>query len=161
MSLPSNNPSNDKHNQGEPIIDTVPTIPNDIQPALLIRLARQWTPSHEEIETGYVRSGYGWREGISSLELRDSVRAWWRLSPATLKRRRITHVVAVAHGQTRALYRIEALTKPRPRDGRYAFECTEVTSGELYEQWIGRSGKTVPITPGSRNSVNYWPREQR
>lgn len=158
MSLPASNPSNNKHNHGGITIDT---IPNDIQPALLIRLARQWTPCREEIDTGYVRSGYGWCEGISSLELRDSVRAWWRLSPATLKRRRITHVVAVAHGQTRALNRIEGLTKPRPRDGRYAFECTVVTSGELYEQWIGSNGKTVPFAPGSRNSVNYWPGEQR
>jgi len=129
--------------------------------ALRRMLAGVWTPSREEIETGYVRSGYGWREGMSSLELRDSVRAWWRMSPATLKRRGITHVVAVAQGQTRALYRIGPLIGPRPRDGRYAFECTEVTSGDLFEQWIGASGKTVPSTPGSQNPVNYWPQEQR
>lgn len=53
---------------------------------------------------------------------------------------------AIAHGQTLALYRIEALIGPRPRDGRYAFEYTEVASGDLYERWIGWSGKTASVT---------------
>ena len=158
MSAHHNKPSTNTSHTGETTIDTVPS---DAHPVLLIRLKPKWKPSREEIEDGYVRAGFGWREGISSLELRDSVRSWWKFSPATLKRRHVTHVVAVADGQTRALYKIGALIGPRKRDGRYAFECTEVTEGALFEKWVGAGGKSVPIKKGAQNPVNYWPQEPR
>ena len=157
MSAHHNKPSTNTSHTGETTIDTVPS---DAHPVLLIRLKPKWKPSREEIEDGYVRAGFGWREGISSLELRDSVRSWWRLSAATLKRRDIRHIVAVADGQTRAIYRIERIVGPRKRDDRYAFEVEEVESGELFDLWVGANGKPNPFTPGSRNPVFYLPREQ-
>jgi hypothetical protein len=132
-------------------------IPYDASPVMIIRLAPVWVPQHEELESGYIRSGHGWREGMTDIELCDSARAWWRFRPETLDDLGITHVVVVAAGLTRALYRIGALIGPRPSDGRYAFECTEETRGELFDAYVGATGKSVPYAKGAANPIRYWP----
>lgn len=132
-------------------------LPNDTPPLLLIRLSPTWHKQVEEIEPGYLRAGHGWREGMTKVELRDSVRAWWRLDLARLERDDIDHVVPVVGGVTRALYRITSIIGPRERDGRIAFELSEVTTGSLNEKVIGTIGKTVEYRQGSANPIRYWP----
>jgi hypothetical protein len=132
-------------------------IPRDGSPVMIIRLTPTWTTQHEELESGYIRSGHGWREGMTDTELCDSVRAWWRFRPESLDERGITHVVVVVAGLTRALYRIGALIGPRLSDGRYAFECDRVTAGELYDAYVGPAGKSVPYAKGAANPIGYWP----
>lgn len=129
-------------------------LPTNTAPLLLIRLATTWRKQVEEIEPGYMRAGSGWREGMTSLELRDSVRAWWKLDASRLERDDIDHVVAVVGGVTRALYRIDSVIGPRPRDGRIAFHLTEVKRGSLNEQVVG---VTVDFARGAANPIRYWP----
>lgn len=56
-------------------------------PVLMIRLANRWTVERQELEPGVFREGNGWKPRITSAELYDSVRAWWKVSPVSSTRR--------------------------------------------------------------------------
>ena len=57
-----------------------PLLGDDVPPALMVRLS-SWQSGRLEIEPGYFQSGHGWRSGMSQIELADSTRAWWKISP--------------------------------------------------------------------------------
>ena len=133
----------------------------NIEPILIIRLGSKWKNEQEEIESGYLRSGKGWDPKISDLDLADSVRAWWKVSPQKLEEWGIEHVVAFAAGQTRALYKIGNVLGPRPRDGRCAFQLDRIEEGELFDKAIGDEGMTVSFRLGAANPIKYWPPKQR
>jgi len=133
----------------EPLAEDVP------EPALLIRLRIRWIPKIEEIEPDCFRTGAGWHPRISRTELYDAVRGCWKVSPKSVQRRGVGHVVAVAGGVTRSLYKIEQWVGPR-HDGRWAFTGREIQSGPLHEAYIGTLGKRVPFTDHSQNPLHYW-----
>ena len=132
-------------------------ISKNIEPILIIRLGKKWKASEEEIETGYFRQSKGWHPHLTDTELADAVRAWWKVSRVELERRGIEHVAAYADGRTRALYRIESVLGPRPKDKRIAFQVTRVEEGPLFEAVIGDEGLAVPFGRGSANPIKYWP----
>ena len=125
-------------------------------PLMLVRLSRQWRPLVEEVEAGYFRKGGGWYEGIDSETLRDSVRAWWRFKPATVDERGIEHVAAVLAGRTLAVYKLNGLIGPRA-DGRWAMWIEEITSGPLFDEIVGTTGRLIYFRHGSASPIRYWP----
>jgi len=128
--------------------------------AVLIRLGDRWVESRETMEPKYFREGYGWKEGIERTELYDAVRGWWHISPASAKRRKVSHAVAVYGGVTLAVYRIDKWIGPKIRTGekaRYAFQGEQLTSGPVFDFYVGRFGKRVPFKKHSQNSIYYWP----
>lgn len=129
-------------------------LPENTPPLLLIRLSPTWQKEIEEIEPGYYRAGHGWREGMTSTELRDSTRAWWKLDLHRLERSNVDHVVTVVGGIARALYQIETIIGPRPIDGRVAFELSEVEGDPLSETVVGA---TIEFARGAANPIRYWP----
>jgi len=134
----------------EPLTRNVPA------PALLVRLTTHWIPKIEEVEPGYSRTGAGWHSRISPTELYDAVRGWWKVSPRSIERHHVRHVVAVAGGVTRSLYEVEQWIGPRQND-RWAFTGHEVLAGQLHDAYIGKLGKRVPFTQHSQNPLHYWP----
>jgi hypothetical protein len=134
----------------EPLNSDVPC------PALLIRLKTHWIPKAEEVEPGYLRSGAGWHARISDKKLYDAVRGWWKVSPASVDRHHVRHVVAVAGGVTRSVYELEQWIGPRG-DGRWAFIGQQLHSGPTHDAYIGKLGKRVPFTDHSQNPLRYWP----
>jgi hypothetical protein len=126
-------------------------------PVLMIRLTPKWKPLKEEIEKGYQRAGAGSYPGMTRTELYDAVRAWWKLSPESVERRQVRHVVAVIAGITRAIYEIGDWIGPRELDGRWGFRGKALSEGELWEAYVGPLGKRVPFTTHSQNPLVYWP----
>ena len=122
-------------------------------PVLLLRLG-SWQVERAEIEPGTFRQGHGYRDGMSSRELLDSTRAWWRIDPNRLEREGINHAVAVHQGVTRAVVRIGDLFQRS--DGRWAFSATPLTGGQVFDEWVGPCGRSVDFAHGNQNPVAYW-----
>lgn len=148
------------------------------QPLLLITLGG-WTdlPGGEGIAGGRTRYGAGFRpEWLASsrrveayAEIGDSVSAWWSLSPGSVERRGITHVVAVHRGVTRALFEIVPGSWEVKGSGRVdrrgrpirksAFSVKPIADGSTFDQVVGPNGHRVPgRARGAQNSIAYWPR---
>lgn len=129
----------------------------DAPPALLVRL-RYWQDEKVEIEPGYYRSGYGYRDGMTDVEMGDSVRAWWRISPGSVKARRADYAVAVHEGITRGLFKIGDNWFQR-NDGRWAFDVEQVTGGEVFDSWVGPLGRSVRdhFSKYSQTPIRYYP----
>ena len=127
-------------------------------PVLLIRLAdRLIRLEHgEAMEPGCVRHVAGWDPLMDSATLYDATRGWWRVSPASFRRRGVSHVVAVAQGVTRAIYEVAAWVGPRD-DGRFAFKGAVLSAGPIFDAYVGPLGKRVPFASHARNTVHYWP----
>jgi hypothetical protein len=124
--------------------------------ALLIRLTNRWTTKHEELEPGTFRAGTGWYPRITSVELYDATRGWWKVSQRTISRRNVSHAVAVVDGITRAVYRTDQWIGPRP-DGRFAFNGEQLTSGTVFDSYVGPIGRRAPFAAHSQNPLIYWP----
>jgi uncharacterized protein len=131
-----------------------PPVADDAPPVVLIRVGR-WREMVEEMEPGLSRRGNGYRPGISSQELIDSARGWWKISPASVRRRGIRHAVAVFDGVTRAIMEIGAWTQRD--DGRWAFTATPIRDGPVFSAWVGPLGKRVTFVAAARNPITYWP----
>ena len=125
-------------------------------PAVLIRLSPFWTEEQENIEQTYLRAGKGWHPEISNIEFMDSLRAWWRLSPTTVRSRNIQYLVAVVGDRTIGLMKIETIIGPR-LDGRFAFSGYLIQEGPIWETFVGSIGKRVIYSQGSANPIRYWP----
>ncbi len=121
---------------------------------LIIRL-RPWVDFSYEIEPGNYRSGYGYRDSMSLIELVDSMRAWWRINPARVEWEGIEHAVAVHQGITRAVVEIGDWM-PGP-NGRWGFTATPITDGPVYDKWVGPSGRRIHFQKGNQSPVLYWP----
>jgi hypothetical protein len=132
-----------------------PELTSDVPPAVLVRLSR-WRNAPEEIEPGHFRAGNGWRPDMTSTELADSVRAWWKINVRSVERRRIKHAVAVVQGVTRGVFEIGTWLTPRA-DGRRAFAATPIVEGPLFDAYVGQIGKRVTAAKGSQNPITYWP----
>lgn len=132
------------------------TMSRALGPAIIVRLTPKWRYHREEIEHGYFRAGSGWYDGITDMELMDSVRAWWRISPKSIEQRGIEYVVAYAAGSTRAVYRLDSVIGPRHHDGRCAFTLTMIESGPIFDLAVGLDGKRIEFAPGSANPIQYW-----
>ena len=122
-------------------------------PVLLLRLG-SWQVERAELEPGTFREGHGYRDAMSSRELVDSTRAWWKMNPDRLVRGGIDHAVAVHQGLTRAVVKIGDLFQRT--DGRWAFSATLLTSGNVFDEWVGPSGRSVDFAHGNQNPIAYW-----
>ena len=129
----------------------------DAPPALLVRL-RYWQDEKLQIESGYFRSGYGYRDGMTVTEMGDSTRAWWRISPGSVKARRAEYAVAVHEGITRGVFKIGERWIQRD-DGRWAFDVEPIANGEIFDCWVGPLGHSVRdhFLKGSQNPIRYYP----
>ena len=124
-------------------------------PAVIFRLT-DWQIKAEDIEPGYSRSGYGYRENMSSVELMDSVRAWWLIKPEVLAAKSIEHVVASFRTETKAVYRIDEIFG-REEDERCAFKLTQIKSGRAYDDYFLYQGLKVEAKKGDQSEFIYWP----
>jgi len=131
-------------------------VSSDASPALLVRL-REWRDNDvdRKIESGVYRSGIGYKEGITPSELMDSTRAWWRVDPKKIQKKRIHYAVAVYQGVTRGIMQIGDWTQRE--DKRRAFTATHIPSGPIFEEWVGSLGKRVAFPLGVQNPIIYWP----
>ena len=121
-------------------------------PVVLVRL-KTWQIEREEIEPGTFRAGHVYRDGMSSSELVDSTRAWWRIDRERVEREGIRHAVAVHQRLTRAVVEI-GNWKERP-DGRRAFSATLVTEGSIFDEWVGLLGRKVCFARGDQYPIRY------
>jgi hypothetical protein len=133
-------------------------------PAILIKLG-WWTPDDDR---ELPRSGFGYRPGMTKVELYDSTRAWWVMSRSTVSGNH--HAVAVYQGVTRGVWEIDQSSwrsSSQYRHGRskqrWAFKGTAPSAG-AEEDFVGRVGRRVPRTRrgggavfGSGNPIAYWP----
>ncbi|MEQ7845755.1 hypothetical protein [Nocardioides kribbensis] len=99
----------------------------------------------------------------------ESIQAWWTLSPVSVTRRGIDHVVAVQRGVTRELFEIvpgswetrvtDRLDKGGRPISKTAFMVTPVSEGTLFDEVVGPHGHRVTgRAKGAQNSLYYWPR---
>ena len=130
-------------------------LPKKATPAIIFRLT-DWQIKPEDIEPGYVRPGYGYKENMSSTELMDSVRAWWLIKPEDLASRGIEHVVASFQTETKAVYRIDDIFG-REIDNRVAFKLTQLTTGKAFDDYYLYQGLKVTAKKGDQNEFVYWP----
>ncbi len=133
-------------------------VADDAPPVVLIRVGR-WREMVEEMEPGWWRRGNGYRPDISFQELIDSARAWWKISPETIRKRGIRHAVAVHDGVTRAVMEIGDWTQRD--DGRRAFSATPILDGSIFDSWVGPLGRRVTFVAAARNPITYWPLQPR
>lgn len=131
-------------------------VPGDAPSAVLIRLGR-WTDLHEEMEPGEYRAGAGYRMDMALDELVDATRGWWKISPGSVARRKISHAVAVHESVTRAVMEMGEWTDRE--DGRRAFAARAVTAGPVFDAWVGPFGRRVDFTSNSQNPITYWPQK--
>ena len=124
-------------------------------PALLI-IQGKWNKKSEYLG-GHLRKGYGWREEMTDTELYDSIRGWWRLNQSRIKQCKIKYAVSIRNGITREIYEISKWSNRRTVDGRIFFTGKPIKSGQIWEAFIGKSRKRVPIKLGHRNAPRYWP----
>lgn len=124
-------------------------------PVLMVRLTPKWKPLEEEIEAGYLRAGAGSYPGMSPTELYDAVRAWWKVSPKSVERQGVRHVVAVIEGVTRSIYEVQEWVGPR--GGRWAFTGRRIDGGDVWEAYVGPWGRRVPFATHAQNPLVYWP----
>lgn len=129
----------------------------DAPPALLVRLG-YWQDEKVEIEPGHYRSGYGYRDGMTDVEMGDSVRAWWNISPGSVKARKTEYAVAVHEGITRGVFKIGENWIQRD-DGRWAFDVARIADGAVFESWVGPLGRRVSdhFRQGNQNPIRYYP----
>ena len=130
-------------------------LPKKAVPAIIFRLT-DWHIKPEDIEPGYVRPGYGYKENMSSSELMDTVRAWWSIKPEDLAARGIEHVVASFRTETKAVYHIDEIFG-REEDKRYAFKLTQIKSGPAYDDYYLYQGLRVETKKGDQSEFVYWP----
>ncbi|MFZ2503291.1 MAG: hypothetical protein WAW88_11525 [Nocardioides sp.] len=149
-----------------------------LSPLLLITL-NGWNdlPEGEVIAGGVTRYGAGykpeWLVSASRVrafeEIGESLSAWWNLSPSSVERRGIKHVVAVHRGVTRALFEIQPnswevvstdrLDKRGRTISKTAFKVSPIAEGVLFDEVVGRHGHRVAgRAKGAQNSLSYWPR---
>jgi hypothetical protein len=136
----------------------------DRTPMLFVRLG----PWLEDDDRDLPRHGYGYRPEMDEAELRDSVRAWWRLN---IKRaEQLRYVAAVANGIVIGVWRIvpgswrsidgQRLGKS-PR--RWAFDLAGAPD-DMRERIVGQP---TPKRPGggplfgSGQVIAYWPEPPR
>lgn len=129
-------------------------VPPDAPPAVLIRLSR-WTDLPEEMEPGVYRAGNGYRPGMTLADLVDATRAWWKISPASVARRNCAYAVAVHEGVTRAVMTFGEWSQRA--DGRRCFTAEPITTGPVFDAWIGDFGRRVDFASNSQNPITYWP----
>lgn len=129
----------------------------DVPPAVLIRL-RRWVDDPEPMDDGAQRTGRGWHEGVSDVDLYNSVRGWWEISPTTVAARGVRYAVAVHEGVTRMVVEIDPAGWVQRSDGRRLFAGKVLHSGSVHEGYIGRVGRRVPFATNSQNPITYWPR---
>lgn len=132
-------------------------VPDNAPAAVLIRLGK-WKDLQEELEPGTYRGGNGYRADMTPQELVDATRAWWKISPQSVRRRGVEHAVAVHEGVTRGVLRIGDWT-PRD-DGRWAFSAELVNAGSVCEAWVGEVGRRVEFVNSTQNPIIYWPIEK-
>jgi hypothetical protein len=161
------------------IIDEYAAPPLATETPLLLITLNGWNelPEGEVIAGGATRFGAGykpeWLVSASRVKAYDaigeSLSAWWNLSPSSVERRAIKHVVAVHRGVTRALFEIQpdswetVVTDRLDKRGRpiskTAFKVTPITRGALFDEVVGHHGHRVVGRPkGAQNSLYYWPR---
>lgn len=110
-----------------------------------------------------------WRESAIRVtvfdEIGESVRGWWSISPRSIERRGIRHVVAVHEGVTRALFEIveDSWVDAPPRKSKtgrnindVAFRVRTVTEGPLFDEVVGLHGHRLPMKR-TQNALRYWP----
>ncbi|MDE0580398.1 MAG: hypothetical protein OXI29_11065 [bacterium] len=124
-------------------------------PPAVLFLLKNWQDEEMEIEQGYFRSGYGYRDGMTDAEMGDSVRAWWEISPESVKTRRAEYAVAVHDGITRGLFKIGRKWIRRD-DGRRAFDVEPMTSGKAFDSWVGPLGRRINVRSYG-SSFLYYP----
>ncbi|MEV0337145.1 hypothetical protein [Nocardia sp. NPDC050717] len=128
---------------GSPSADRAPQ-PDDVVPA-------------DSPKPGRERAGYGWYPGISPARLRDSARMYWRLSLARAVHLR--YLVAWAHGEIRAIYRIidDSLIIHHDHEGKVSFELTELDPESPVARQVAHRTATYLAArkPGARNVVGY------
>lgn len=125
-------------------------------PALLITLSH-WVDQEDLVIPG--KMGRGYRPGRTDRELYDATRAWWKVSPQSAKRRGVSHAVPVFDGVTRAVYEITDWFQDAAMPGRWAFNGNPLTSGPVFDEYLGPWGRLVP--KGPQNPIQYWPRVSR
>jgi hypothetical protein len=121
-------------------------------PALLIRLA-WWHPGGVAGIPG--RRGGGFYPGIAPIDLYNATRGMWKVSPRRIKGLGIDHAVAVHRGVTRAVYRIDCWFQDEP-SRRWGFKGEEITSGPVFDAFVGPFGRRVPASKGAQNPVSYY-----
>ena len=129
----------------------------DAPPAVLIRL-EHWQDEIREIEPGYFRTGYGYRDGMTAedIELQDSVRAWWKVDEN--RARNVGIAITVYGGITRGVFEIGECWLQN-EEGRRAFDVVAVTSGNIFDCWVGNLGRNISdfFPVGGRNPIKYYP----
>lgn len=93
---------------------------------------------------------------MSEEDLYNSTRCWWKVSPESVRNRRVEHAVAVFEGITRSLYAIDRWSYNSKRD-RWGFEGVLVRSGPLFKEVVGAEGHWVPFPPNAQSPIIYWP----
>lgn len=154
------------HDRGEgraPLAEVIarygaPLLDGSEPPSVLIRLG-DWRAEKDRLEGSSRRVGKGWYHGITDVELYDSMRAWWRVSPANVERLGVRYAVAVHAQVTRGVVEIDRGSWRRRSDGRYLFAGRLLRSGRAFDAYVGRLGKRVPFTQSAQNPIGYWPRE--
>lgn len=134
-------------------------------PPAVLFLLKHWQDEEMEIERGYFRSGYGYKQGMAHTDLADSVRAWWDISKLSVESLGVKYAAAVHGGVTRGVFEIgdEWIEKQELRStGKWvrlrAFNVTPLEpEGPVYEAWVGQLGRRVDIRSYG-SSFMYWPR---
>jgi hypothetical protein len=131
-------------------------------PVIFIKLGA-WTPDEDP---SVPRHGYGYRPGMTGDELRDSVRAWWHISPERAKG--YGYAAAVAGRVIRGVWEIDQGSW-RATDGarlgksktRWSFTAHPAPR-EIEDAFLGRAVPAERPAGGAvfgRGSViAYWPR---
>ena len=125
-------------------------IERDAPPALVIRLA-DWVEEPDDP----VRKAAGYKREATYQQIVDATRAWWRIRPERVEAEGIKYAVAVHKGVSRAVMEIGEWQQRG--DGRWAFEATPITDGEIFDKWVGPLGKRIRFKKGAQSPVLYWP----
>jgi hypothetical protein len=137
------------------------------EPLLLITMGLREPLEGEVIAGGRRRYVAGFKRAWYEPALRDSevdligesISAWWKVSPRTIKRHGIDHAVAVYRGVTRGLFRIIPDSWEQNEEGRWGLWFESITSDALYDEVVGPHGHRVPRkSKGAQNPLYYWPR---
>jgi hypothetical protein len=161
------------------LIDEYAAPPLTTEMPLLLITLNGWNdlPEGEVIAGGATRYGAGYKPEwlVSASRVRafeqigESLSAWWNLSPSSVERRGIKHVVAVHRGVTRALFEIQTDSWETVASGRFdkrgrpisktAVKVIPIIEGALFDEVVGRHGhRVIGRAKGAQNSLYYWPR---
>lgn len=94
------------------------------------------------------RTGYGYRAGMTTVELLKAARVFWRFNPSTPTWQGIEYAVVAHAGITRAVIKIDRFIGPFW--GRYGFQGHVVVDAELVDQLVGKAVDT------RQNPVTTW-----